>query len=236
MRYWLPHHVHVCLHDENAVWLDVRRDQYIGQARAELRGLSTLVNGWPPDRHDTYINQQEAASVAEQLMAAGLLTRECTGRSATPPRVETAKHIFETANEQPIPAHFHALSFSRFLHSRVSTHWALRGRSFEYALERLRKLKAGLRDEWTLADIERARSLLALFERWQLLTFSPKDRCLEHSLWLGDFLSRHRLGFQVVIGIHAHSLAYHCWTQAGGWILTRDEPVKLQAYLPILVL
>lgn len=236
MRYWLPNHVHLCMHDGGAVWLNVRTDQYIGQDRAELRGLSSWVAEWPPDDHDGDVSPEEALSVAEQLAAAGLLTRECTGRSASPPHARIARTPFDTNTVHVLHVHERLLAFSRFLQSRMAAHYSLRVRSFECALNSLSTRKNGLSHECNSAEVERARALLALFNDWQLFIFSAKNQCLEHALWLGNFLALYRLGFQFVIGINQYALGYHCWIQMGDWILTGDEPMSLQDFLPIVVM
>ena len=95
-KYWLSPHVHVCVTDDYAVLLDLRRDKYIGIGREHLPALAASVVGWPT----TVQSEVEPSAPAKALLCKML----STGALTTNPFCEPAPAIRVTSAAEADPA------------------------------------------------------------------------------------------------------------------------------------
>jgi hypothetical protein len=234
--YFIPQHVHLCETGNQVIFLDLRRDKYLAIGRAERQLLSGLVGGWPADGNDG----QEAAAVRQSsepvihsMLQLGLLTADAGAGKAA------AHIVMEPVSEALVADDFErrtsigAAHLLRFLLACMRAKMVLRWRSLEYAVEAARKRKARSAQRSNVFDLQRARHLVAIFDRLRPFVFTAKDACLFDSLALIEFLALHGSYPTWVIGVHAHPFSAHSWVQHNE--LSFNGPVEfLRGFTPIL--
>jgi hypothetical protein len=103
---------------------------------------------------------------------------------------------------------------------------------FQLTVESVRARKSGNAHRVGQFDFERARLLVAVFDRLRL--FYPRSYlCLFDSLALIHFLARFRLYPDWVFGVNADPFEAHCWVQAGSVVLN-DTLGRVSSFTPIM--
>jgi hypothetical protein len=110
----------------------------------------------------------------------------------------------------------------------------LHSQAFESIVAFVRARKRRKSDSTKPFDIERAHSLVSVFDRLRL--FYPRSYlCLFDSLALINFLARFNLYPDWVFGVTAEPFEAHCWVQASGTVLN-DTLERVSAFTPIMYL
>lgn len=238
---YLARHVHVCVTEDHAVLLDLRRDKYVGVSREQMAVLARRVKDWPQATGDpcgsvassnTTSAHAPAESVLSRMLTAGMLTTNPQrGKGAAPlamPQAEAAL-VEPDLESQPEVKLTHVL---RFLRASAVAALALRSRSIESVLMAVGASKARRRDH-VLLDLDAARRATGAFIRLRPLLFGAQDACLLDSLALVRFLSYYELYPTCVIGVQTAPFGAHCWVQEGS-VVFNDAPEYVRRFTPIL--
>jgi hypothetical protein len=234
-RYWIPPHVRVCPLLASTVLLDLKRNRYFGLGAQETRALSTLALNWQEANGSSAVVErlapEAATSMAEALIAAGLLSRDepADGAIGTAP-IDLSGALTSAGHELQAIAPLRFAHIASFLVALAWTRRALRARTLYSIACELRDLKASAGRSF---EEQRAVELVGLFRRLRPHTFAAKDRCLFHALALVKFMSRHGVFPTWVIGVRARPWGAHSWVQQGRLLLDAN-PEQVCEYTPIL--
>jgi hypothetical protein len=232
MTFWLRRHVYVCFVQDSAIFLDVRRDKYLGLAGRQLQALARVVCGWrvAAELESPALTQGECERIGELFVREGLLTRNASeGKSAAPVSLDlgvlmsSIHHEFETRRK------LHARDISCFLKSCAAARYAVKWRSLEWMVGTVASRKRPAR-----FDPQTAAERVDVFRRLRCYFFTARGHCLFHSLALLNFLSRHGIYPDWVIGVRTAPWGAHSWVQQGSWVLDAT-PEEVRFYTPILV-
>jgi len=234
--YLIPNHVYLCKTSDGVVFLNLRKDKYLGIGGEELSHLRPLIAGWPVAQvaEATLPMHSRACQIAAELHRAGLLTMDKTvGKMACPPELQQAE---SSILEQPAKAHPRTSAFllARIAYAAAIVSSILRFRSLEGAVNRIRSRRYEHRAP---PGSETTTSIVALtltFFRLRPLLYSSRNRCLYDCLVLHEFLSGFGSVPAFVLGVTTFPFKAHCWLQAGPEVLT-DYWENTRRYTPILV-
>jgi len=231
--FFLQSHVYICRGKRHWVILDVNRDKYLCVDRGQFEALGPSLKGWEADSLDAAPVPEEAVTLARGLLDLGILSDRATHAKDARP---TSYPLPTEAIDPDSPVHSrrssgaHAASFfaSSWRASRE-----LRRQRFQLTIEAVRARKSRNGSRAGPADIERARSLMSVFERLRL--FYPRSYlCLFDSLALIHFLARFDVYPDWVFGVNADPFEAHCWVQAGNVVLN-DTLARVSGFTPIMV-
>lgn len=222
-RYLLPQGVHVCFTSDGTIFLDVRRDRYIGLDREKTRSLLTLMS-------DGMTENGDGEKVVGELIEQHLLTTGTgEGRPFSPSSIPIAKDaLLDSAlDDEPRIRLGHVI---RFTQSCLLTWFALRWRSLEYAIRRRRAKEAKLGRD---ADVVYVQELVSVFLRLRPIFYVARDHCLFDSFALAEFLGRYEVHSTCVFGVTTLPFAAHCWVQMGAFLVD-GTPSRIARFSPIL--
>jgi hypothetical protein len=233
-RYLLARHVFICMSGEQAILLDLHRDQYLALSDESSRNLGTAVVDWPLVPAEAAGNQQNVEATVQELAGRGLITLDpLRGKPAG-----MIRHVQPTITLLPQTQLFADLSGqrsgSRALRlvsisiAAVQARLWLRFRSIEWIVDRLSGGSVHSR-----FDERIARSLVALFYEARPFLFSARNACLFDSLALLLYLRRLGVCPQWVFGVRTGPFAAHCWLQSG-LIVLNDTVENVCSYSPIM--
>ena len=225
--YSIPDHVYLYLDDACAVWLDVRKDEYIGQPREALYGLQGWVKDWPADPPSDTPFPDPARTLIE-LEQQGLITSGYSAKGAVLAKMAEPKFDFvdETENFRVRPR--------QILSALLAYRRAKRAlSSLEGAVARVRCLKQ--RPHSPSKDgIPDLQAHVKAFMRLRRGLYDVKQNCLFDSLCAFEFLATLGIYPNFVIGIQTNPFTAHAWVQDGEYVLN-DYALRVRYYSPILV-
>jgi Transglutaminase-like superfamily len=230
--FFLQPHVFICRGKRHWVILDVNRDKYLCVDRGQFEALGPSLQGWQGRGPGAGPLADDAVALANDLLGLDILSdRAAHAKDALP----TAYPLPTEAIDPDVPARSrrwscaHAGSF--FLSSARASRELQRQR-FQLTVEHVRARKSRNADRAGPLDIERARSLVSVFERLRL--FYPRSYlCLFDSLALIHFLARFQVYPDWVFGVNADPFEAHCWVQAGHVVLN-DTVAGVSGFTPIM--
>ncbi len=232
---FLQPHVFLCRGKRHWVILDVNRDKYICVDRRQFEELGPSLQGWaaPADTSGaTAAVPNGGLALAKDLLALEILSeRPVCAKDALPTDYSLPTEAIDTDLPEcsPRSSWAHAMSFFTSC-ARASRE--LRGQRFQSIVEFVRARKARNTRCHGSFDIQRARSLVSVFDRLRL--FYPRSYlCLFDSLALVHFLSRFRIYPDWVFGVNADPFEAHCWIQAGSVVLN-DTVQRVSSFTPIM--
>lgn len=229
-KYWLSPHVHVCVTDDYAVLLDLRRDKYIGIGREHLPALAASVVGWPATVQSEVEPSVPAEALLSKMLSTGVLTTHpVVGRQARSQAVPQARFTATEADLEYRPRITGPVS--QVLVAAAKARALLRWRSIDAVVARVERRKA--RCEASEFDLNAARPLVEAFLYLRPLFFTTKDECLFDSLVLVELLARHYLFPLWLFGVSTNPFRAHSWVQAGDRVLN-DLPERVSRFTPIL--
>jgi hypothetical protein len=236
-QYFLSRHAFVCVAQGHAVFLDLKKDKYTALAHSEARALDGAVLGWPFTRVAAGISdgsvQADQESVVRSLREEGLITdARLLGKDANPVTLERASSDLRLSMEGEASASL--LQVTNFVTAWALITLALRTRSLEYTVERIRRRKAEQRHAPPL-DPEVLQPLIASYFTIQPHFFSAYDACLRNSLTLAEYLARHRMYPTWVFGVNMEPWRAHSWLQEGPLVLN-DTVEHVRGFTPILTI
>lgn len=230
-KYWLSPHVHVCVTDDYAVLLDLRRDKYIGIGREHMPALAAAVVGWPATVQSKLEPSAPAKALLSKMLSTGLLTADpVVGKEARSPVIPQAQFMAIEADleyRRPITVR----DVSQVLIAAAKARALLKWRPIETVVARVQRRKEqGAGGEF---DLDAARPLVEAFLHLRPLVFTTKDECLFDSLVLVELLARHQLFPVWLFGVSTNPFRAHSWVQAGDRVLN-DLPERVCKFTPIL--
>lgn len=230
-KYWLSPHVHVCVTDDYAVLLDLRRDKYIGIGREHMPALAAAVVGWPATVQSKLEPSAPAKALLSKMLSTGLLTADpVVGKEARSPVIPQAQFMAIEADleyRRPIAVR----DVSQVLIAATKARALLKWRPIETVVARVQRRKEqGAGGEF---DLDAARPLVEAFLHLRPLVFTTKDECLFDSLVLVELLARHQLFPVWLFGVSTNPFRAHSWVQAGDRVLN-DLPERVCKFTPIL--
>ena len=231
----LAPHVRACHVDGQVILLDLRRNQYVGVGGRHMRALEEQVKDWPVMPVSSVADADAAATGAlkQRLLTQGLLTSHPSKR-----RNDSAvEEATSTLDFEGVPTHsiVNARRIGRFLQSVAVTSLRLRFRSLHGIEKTLTARRA--RHQAALADgasREAVFSVAAVYDTLRPFALTARDKCLQDSLALIDFMASERLFPRWVIGVKTRPFAAHSWVQCGGAVLN-DQHEHVRRFRPILV-
>jgi len=233
-RYFLRKHVYYCELDDGLVFLDLKRERYVGLGGHDAKLFRSLV---PQPSLISPVcleaSTTETATLADSLVRTGLLTQEPTlGKPFIAPTVECTASIERPAEQEPIlirPAHV-----LRFFLACLRARAYLRFLPLESAITRAARLKRTSAAS-AQPSIEDVRKLVCLFRRLRPVALTSKDACLLESLALLEFLACFAVFPTWVFGVHLRPFGAHSWLQYGTLVLNGTVD-QARLFTPILAI
>ena len=229
-KYWLAPHVHVCVTDDYAVLLDLRRDKYIGIGREHLPALAASVSGWPTT---TQVDSAPpSTALLHKMLSTGMLTTDpVIGKEARPPVISQPRFAALEADLEYRPR-VTVRTVSQVLIAAVTARALLKWCPIEAVVARVQRRKERQCAESEF-DLAAARPLIEAFLYLRPLFFTTKDQCLFDSLVLVELLARKRLFPIWLFAVSTNPFRAHSWVQAGDRVLN-DLPERVCRFTPIL--
>lgn len=222
----LARDVHVCVTDENAIFLDLRHDKYVGLDAVQTRILRRLLSDEPEVGADT-------KALVAHLIEQKLLTQdERSGRALrlTEMAAPTGGLVgFEYDPPCEVRWH-HVLTFAA-AYLEVTASLRFRSLAATVATACRRRKAAKLRGK--PLDVRHVHGLVLAFRRLRPLFYRGRERCLLDSLVLTSFLAKYRVFPHLVIGVMLGPFGGHCWVQYENLVLN-DRLEKVTKFTPIL--
>jgi len=234
-RLSLAPHVRACHVDGQVILLDLRRNRYVGVGSRHLSVLGKQVKDWPVTPVSSVGDADAAATkpVMQRLLTQGLLTSHASNHNTDSAVDEATSSLdFEGVTTESI---INARRIGRFLQSVTVTSLRLRFRSL-YGIERTLNARRA-RHQAALADgapREAMFGVAAAYDTLRPFALTARDKCLQDSLALIDFMASERLFPRWVIGVKTRPFAAHSWVQCGGAVLN-DQHEHVRRFRPILV-
>jgi hypothetical protein len=237
-RYGLARHVFVCRNEEYIVVLDVRRDRYFALEAARTAALIPLLPGWPayPAANDAGGGVEiAAAEAAAPLIRQGwLLESSSDAKEATPTSVRPSES--ELLSELDAEAaRIGGSAIIGFVWASLIARFALRFWALERVIRRVRSRKAARSGTSAPLDVARMRRLVDTFARLRVFLFSHRNKCLQDSLALLEFLARYDVFPDWVFAVRARPFVAHCWVQYQDLVFN-DTAEHVGSYTPIMVI
>ncbi len=230
-KYWLSPHVHVCITDDYAVLLDLRRDKYIGIGREHMPALAASVMGWPRTARLEIEPAPPAKALLRKMLSTGMLTTDSAiGKEARPPVLPRPQFTAIKADLEYRPQ-VTIRNVSQVLIAAAQAKALLKWRPIEAVVARVKRRKE--RCAGNEFDLDAARPLVESFLYLRPLFFTTKDECLFDSLVLVELLARDHQFPVWLFGVSTSPFRAHSWVQAGDRVLN-DLPERVCRFTPIL--
>ena len=202
--------------DDQAVFLDLRRDRYFALDRAAAQAFDALRSS--PDCH-------VSDEVAGALLTTHLFAPSDESREFQPARICVPSRDLPDDGARPGPK-----DFIRVLLHLIRCRRAVRRQPLEIVIA---KRRAHHLEHSPSAPASATRALVQRFLRARaLIPIEPV--CLQDSLALHDWLAVRGVRSALVLGIRLDPFAAHCWVQLGETVLN-DASDRVTPYTPILV-
>jgi hypothetical protein len=236
-RYFLSKHAFMCMTQGYAVFLDVRKDKYSALPLAEALQVQNALAGWPipiapgPKEADSSSGD---ARLLQELREEGLITDdEMTGKAANPVTIEEpTSDLRSLMHGTPSVPRLHT---KHFVSAWARITIAMRTRSLEHLIERVRQRKATSRHAESPPDLCQVRPHITSYFELQPRFFSSHNTCLRNSLTLIEYLARNDLFPTWVLGVHMEPWSAHSWVQ-GGSVVLNDTVERVRSFTPILAI
>jgi hypothetical protein len=234
--FFLQSHVFICRGKRHWVILDVDRDKYLCVDRRQFEALGPSLKGWEessPPGPDPAPVPEDAVALASGLLGINILSDRATQAKDARPTVyplPTEAIDPDSPARSRLSPGAHAVSF---FSSSVRASRELRQQRFRLTVEAVRARKSRNAGRAGPLDLNRARSLMLVFERLRL--FYPRSYlCLFDSLALIHFLARFDVYPDWVFGVNADPFEAHCWVQADNVVLN-DTLARVSGFTPIMI-
>jgi len=234
-RLSLAPHVRACHVDGQVILLDMQRNRYVGVGGRHSSALEQQVEGWPAPQPSSVVDADARATGAlkQRLLMQGLLTSHPANRRNDNAIEEATSSLdFEAVQADST---INARRIGRFVRSVAVTSLRLRFRS----LHGIERTLAARRDRHQAAlaggpSHEALFHVAAAYDTLRPFALTARDKCLQDSLALIDFMASERLFPRWVIGVKTRPFSAHSWVQSGGTILN-DQHEHVRRFRPILV-
>ena len=224
-EYFYSAEVFSCIVDGRAIFCNLKTDQYLG-----LDGDHSLLF----QRMLLNVRDAQTEALAEELIAKQLLSASAdSGRPPAPVKIEQPREsLLDPVFDDP--PRVTARHFAAFVAACVSVRIALRHRSTHHALRRFGALQARIGRRALPFDLQRAQTLARIFRHLRPIVYRAYDNCLYDLLVFGDFLRRHNVRSNCILGVRTMPFEAHCWLQTDGRVVN-GVPELVNRFVPILV-
>jgi Transglutaminase-like superfamily len=229
---FLPTHVYARAVEDQAVFLDLKRNEYLSTTLRELQGLSRFVHEWPRELQTGEVGKDaeravEALTRNQLLYAKPSRTRKADISLSLPAR----RTLLEYSPTRYPPALRYMLSF---LKAALIAKYFLSVRSLYATVNRIQRRQARNAVSPQPYDLQTTRQLVEAFKRLRPLLPPTRTPCLVNSVVLLEFLAAHGQFPRLVFGVQVHPFSAHCWVQHADIVLnsTLEDVLK---FTPIMV-
>ncbi|MDC7675522.1 lasso peptide biosynthesis B2 protein [Asticcacaulis machinosus] len=221
--YALAPDVSFCLDGEQVIFLDLRRDRYIGTSPDMGHSFYRYLKGDNPDDN------------VSRLVSNGLLVEAARPERPGPVFYEAPDISLSDQglkNRRLSPADVGQIGLSLVVQSQTS--WRLRHASLHQAISYLQQKKRSRQGGLSATGGERLIRLVRAYNLTRRLR-ATQDRCLWWSFALADLLLTHRLDCHLILAVQTKPFAAHAWVQHRHLVLN-DSLDNVKPYTPILVI
>lgn len=229
--YRLPEHVFACRTEEAVVFLDLKRNKYLGVRANAVEAVSRLLEGSGSSQGLTDSAVQSTNHGISALVHNGLLLdSQLAGKEIGAIGISrsSAGLLPEDILDVVPVAPSHVLWFAVAI---ASAFLQLKVLSLERVVSLAQRHRSRARQQEF--DVARARTLVTVFRRLRPFVFTARDACLLDSLALLNFLNFAGLHSQWVFGVKTAPFAAHCWLQHGTIVLN-DTLERVAPFAPIM--
>lgn len=216
-------HIHFCLVENRAIFLDLESEHY--------SCLSVQQNAAFLDA----VEHGNTSPLLEPLFDRGWLVQ---GKSHDRPRPASLRFPADTDYMDGDPVVSHLAVLEVVIRQICARHSVRRGGISN------RVSRAAVRKEIWAANIPTLEAMQAMrpaiegaitASRRAALLVSTHDQCLSTSLGLLDYLASRQVFPDWIFGVRLHPFSAHCWLQLRG-IVIADRVDTVRAYTPILII
>lgn len=234
-RFLLSTDSFLCMVDNHAVFLNLKRDTYSALEPDAARAVSYLVRGWPAASQDA-VNEEfpsaSAGAIADTLLKEGLLTdNPMYGKLATPVSLDAPEQTFwvDSCSWPYLEPHH----LKNFIRAWLVATAMLRCVPLKWIVYRARIRKQNSLQSAVPFDVERTNRLAVNYFALQPAFFSAHNACLRNSLTLLEFLACYGIYPAWVFGVKVRPFGAHAWVQHGRVVFT-DPLEQVRLYTPIM--
>jgi Transglutaminase-like superfamily len=235
-RLFLRSHVFLCRGKRHWVILDANRGKYHCVGRRQFEALGPSLEGWkePADSGagGAGAMPEVADEIANALLSEGILSEHpADTKDALPTDFSHPRQAIDL--DCPEPSRWSTwIHAGTFFASCLRASRQLSRQPFQVTVEAVRARKSRYAARADATDLERARSLVLVFNR--LRWYYPRPYlCLFDSLALIHFLACFHLFPDWVFGVSADPFEAHCTVQLGSVVLN-DTVERVSALVPIM--
>lgn len=221
------------------VFLDLKRNRYLGLGCPDALALSECVDGFPINRHwagsvpRTPAGNSSQAGLFESLVKNGILTATPPLRDVISAEVALRGDLVSIGDEIIEKATVRPRDIAFFLVTLLLSAASLRCRPLRSVVRRVyRRRSAAVASGYTF-NLERASTLVVKFRSIRPYFFIARNNCLLHALTLVNYLAAHGEFPVWVFGVTTDPWAAHSWVQQEHFLLDCN-PESVCSLEPIL--
>lgn len=237
-RYWMASHVHACATSAGVIFLDLKRDRYVGLGLSESVSLGRHVEDWPALRGEAAFEVADSIeALCATLVEDGILSRDAPGFDRlSGASLDMSAEFVSVGDEIEVFAPIRTCDVANFLTAYLSAVFSLRFRPFLKVVASIHRVKQKRAHQGVCrpAEITHVAGLVDRFRRMRACTMTAEGYCLLHALTLVKFLRCYGCYPEWVIGVAAQPFGAHAWVQWHHYLLDTN-PEKVCRYTPILV-
>jgi hypothetical protein len=234
--------VFACAVQEQAFFLDLKRNRYLSTALGELQGISRYVHRWPAHLDATTTSGGRERSESE-LQATIAELSSCHVLLSGPERASDSA-VAPGTHYQPARATLvqHLSGYPRispaallwFLKAAAIAKYRLSTRSLYSTVHHIVRRRARHATALQSDDLSALSRLVTVFRRLRPLLPPTGAPCLLRSIALLEFLAVYGHFPRLVFGVQAQPFSAHCWVQHADMLLnaTLEDAV---AFTPIMI-
>lgn len=237
---WLAPYVCVCGSPNGAIFLDLRRNRYLGIGLNETATLGHIVCDWSEwirdDEHPRKAEENpDSMSIVQDLLDERLLVAAQPKVRIPPPHANVDGRLFSVGAELERDSPFNPAVMIRLVRAFQWARTRIRKGPLLPIVDELRRAKAGVSSTEGAPATDRFVELVCVFRRFRPYLFEARGQCLLHALALTRFLLLCGEPASWVIGVRTKPWGAHSWSQRGDLILD-TTPERVVDYTPIMTI
>ena len=213
-RYFLSPGVFMCTTAEGVIFLDLKRDKYLGVPHEQFDSVRPEI-----DREGRHLEHQSydsadpsaARRLIDELVHHGLLTTDRPIAYLSEESIQPSESVDD--REYSLRLWFSLRSVPTFVLAVLSAAAQIRFLTLERIVCRERIRLERSRKRMPPGKSSEATKLAQAFMTLTPLIFRSRDRCLFESLALMKFLYYNGVGARWVFGVRTAPFGSHCWVQ-----------------------
>jgi hypothetical protein len=217
--------VYVCLTSEGPIFLDLRKNKYVGLPANDTSQLKRLLTG----------GDCSHSELAQDLLQLGLLAEQAAVRrfaDEPKPYAMPFESIFDDIS--PDMGSVTPSRILKFIRAYILSRTLLNFRSLHAAVRRAQRRVPQDAHHPAPFSREYIAEYVAFFRKVRPFFYRSRNNCLFDSLVLLEFLSSAGIAARWVFGVSPSPFAAHCWVQSES-IALNGRPEYIRQFSPILV-